>query len=181
MASHSSNGSKHLQGHASDVVVVTPCGACKMLRRRCVEKCILAPHFPPTEPLKFAMAHRVFGASNIVKLLQELKESERADAVSSMVYEANARIIDPVYGSAGTIFQLQNQVNELHAQLAKAKAEIFNMNCQLEVMVSTEMCRSSQTISHQSFNEFEDGSFSSIPCVYLDDDQDSSWDNIIWA
>ncbi|KAJ0561516.1 putative transcription factor AS2-LOB family [Helianthus annuus] len=178
MASHYSTTP---QKHASDVVVATPCGACKMLRKRCVEKCILAPHFPPTEPIRFTMAHRVFGASNIIKLLQELKEYERADAVSSMVYEANARIIDPVYGSVGTIFQLQNQVNELQAQLAKAKAEIFNMNCQLEAMVSTEMCRSSQTISQQIYDEFKhDSSESSSPFVYLDNDQDSSWD-IIWA
>ncbi|MFS8019480.1 putative transcription factor AS2-LOB family [Helianthus anomalus] len=98
-----------------------------------------------------------------------------------MVYEANARIIDPVYGSVGTIFQLQNQVNELQAQLAKAKAEIFNMNCQLEAMVSTEMCRSSQTISQQIYDEFKhESSESSSPFVYLDNDQDSSWD-IIWA
>ncbi|KAM0056529.1 putative transcription factor AS2-LOB family [Helianthus debilis subsp. tardiflorus] len=59
--------------HASDVVVATPCGACKMLRKRCVEKCILAPHFPPTEPIRFTMAHRVFGASNIIKLLQVIR------------------------------------------------------------------------------------------------------------
>lgn len=51
-------------------VVLSPCAACKILRRRCVEKCVLAPYFPPTDPLKFTIAHRVFGASNIIKLLQ---------------------------------------------------------------------------------------------------------------
>ncbi|KAI3748653.1 hypothetical protein L6452_11898 [Arctium lappa] len=51
-------------------VVLSPCAACKILRRRCVDKCVLAPYFPPTEPLKFTIAHRVFGASNIIKLLQ---------------------------------------------------------------------------------------------------------------
>lgn len=51
-------------------VVLSPCAACKILRRRCVEKCVLAPYFPPTEPLKFTIAHRVFGASNIIKFLQ---------------------------------------------------------------------------------------------------------------
>ncbi|KAL6328419.1 hypothetical protein AAG906_034563 [Vitis piasezkii] len=40
---------------------------------------------PPT-------AFQVFGASNIAKALQPT----RADAVSSMVYEANARIPDPL-------------------------------------------------------------------------------------
>lgn len=51
-------------------VVVSPCAACKILRRRCAEKCVLAPYFPPNDPLKFTTAHRVFGASNIIKFLQ---------------------------------------------------------------------------------------------------------------
>ncbi|CAA3015261.1 Hypothetical predicted protein [Olea europaea subsp. europaea] len=50
--------------------IVSPCAACKILRRRCVDKCVLAPYFPPSEPLKFTIAHRIFGASNIIKLLQ---------------------------------------------------------------------------------------------------------------
>ncbi|XP_076928703.1 LOB domain-containing protein 11-like [Bidens hawaiensis] len=184
MASHYYNNGSNPPHHSNDMVVVTPCGACKILRRRCVDKCILAPHFPPTDPLKFTMAHRVFGASNIIKLLQELQEFERPDAVSSIVYEANARIIDPIYGTVGTIFQLQNQVIELQAQLAKAKAEIFNMKCQQAAPVSTEMCRSSLTSSQQTFDEFKDGSEDSFesgnPCVFLDDDQESLWD-VIWA
>ncbi|KAF4393598.1 LOB domain-containing protein 1 [Cannabis sativa] len=111
-------------------IVMSPCAACKILRRRCVDKCVLAPYFPPTEPIKFTIAHRVFGASNIIKFLQEIPESQRADAVSSMVYEANARIRDPVYGCAGAICQLQKQVSELQGQLAKAQAELVNMQCQ---------------------------------------------------
>ncbi|KAB2046830.1 hypothetical protein ERO13_A13G003100v2 [Gossypium hirsutum] len=111
-------------------VVISPCAACKILRRRCADKCVLAPYFPPTEPAKFAIAHRVFGASNIIKFLQELPECQRSDAVSSMVYEAGARIRDPVYGCAGAVFQLQKQVNELLAQLAKAQAQVVNMQFQ---------------------------------------------------
>jgi len=52
--------------------VVSPCAACKVLRRRCTGKCALAPYFPPTELLEFMIAHRVFGASNIIKLLQAI-------------------------------------------------------------------------------------------------------------
>ncbi|MBA0631315.1 hypothetical protein Godav_000198 [Gossypium davidsonii] len=47
-----------------------------------------------------------------------------------MVYEAGARIRDPVYGCAGAVFQLQKQVNELQAQLAKAQAQVVNMQLQ---------------------------------------------------
>ncbi|BFG22500.1 hypothetical protein CerSpe_087740 [Prunus speciosa] len=128
-------------------VVLSPCAACKILRRRCAEKCVLAPYFPPTEPLKFTTAHRVFGASNIIKLLQELPESHRADAVSSMVYEANARIRDPVYGCAGAICQLQKNVSELQAQLAKTQAELLNMQCQqgnLIALICMDMAQSNK-------------------------------------
>ena len=63
-------------------------------------------------------------------LLQELPQPKRVDAVSSMVYEANARSRDPVYGCAGTISQLHKQVNDLKAELAMAQAELFIMQCQ---------------------------------------------------
>ena len=59
-------------------VVLSPCAACKILRRRCVDRCVLAPYFPPTEPHKFATAHRVFGASNIIKLLQVSQSISRS-------------------------------------------------------------------------------------------------------
>ncbi|KAL5985805.1 LOB domain-containing protein 1 [Asimina triloba] len=143
--SRSPTSSPSLAPQTPPSVVVTPCAACKILRRRCVEKCVLAPYFPPTEPLKFTNAHRVFGASNIIKFLQELPESHRADAVSSMVYEANARIRDPVYGCAGAICQLQKQVSELQTQLAKAQAELLNMQTQqanLIAIICMEMAHS---------------------------------------
>ena len=54
-------------------VVQGPCAACKVLRRRCTDTCSLAPYFPPSEQLKFVIAHKVFGASNIVKALQVIQ------------------------------------------------------------------------------------------------------------
>ncbi|KAJ1297637.1 hypothetical protein BS78_01G392300 [Paspalum vaginatum] len=117
-------------GNVPPTVVLSPCAACKILRRRCADGCVLAPYFPPTEPAKFTTAHRVFGASNIIKLLQDLPESSRADAVSSMVYEAEARLRDPVYGCAGAVCRLQKQANELKVQLARAQADLLNAQAQ---------------------------------------------------
>ncbi|KAM7255964.1 hypothetical protein ACFE04_011705 [Oxalis oulophora] len=103
----------------------SPCASCKLLRRRCAKDCIFAPYFPPDDPHKFAIVHKVFGASNVSKMLQELPIHQRADAVSSLVYEANARVRDPVYGCVGAISYLQNQVSQLQMQLAVAQAEIL--------------------------------------------------------
>lgn len=60
-----------------------------------------------------------------VLLLRELPVNQREDAVSSFVYEANARVRDPVYGCAGTISYLQNQVSQLQLQLEAAQAEVL--------------------------------------------------------
>ncbi|KAF8397639.1 hypothetical protein HHK36_016559 [Tetracentron sinense] len=159
---------------------LSPCAACKILRRRCVEKCVLAPYFPPTEPLKFTTAHRVFGASNIIKFLQELPESQRADAVSSMVYEANARIRDPVYGCAGAICQLQQQISELQEQLAKAQAEVVNMQCQqanLVALICMEMTQSQQPMSqHPDSNMSSPHSFQSNENFLDDTSLGSLWE-----
>jgi len=141
-------------GNAPPTVVLSPCAACKILRRRCADGCVLAPYFPPTEPAKFTTAHRVFGASNIIKLLQDLPESARADAVSSMVYEAEARLRDPVYGCAGAVCRLQKQANELKVQLARAQADLLNAQAQhanLLALVCVEMAnrRDSHQNQHQ--------------------------------
>ncbi|XP_073142929.1 LOB domain-containing protein 12 [Henckelia pumila] len=102
-----------------------PCASCKLLRRRCSKDCIFAPYFPSDDPHKFAMVHKVFGASNVSKMLQEVPVQQRADAVSSLVYEANARVRDPVYGCVGAISYLQGEVSRLQMQLAVAEAEIL--------------------------------------------------------
>lgn len=57
--------------------------------------------------------------------MQEVPETERADAASSLVYEANLRLRDPVYGCMGAISVLQQQVNALEAELDAVRAEIF--------------------------------------------------------
>jgi hypothetical protein len=49
---------------------MSPCAACKLLRRRCAKDCVFAPYFPADEPHKFGSVHKVFGASNVNKMLQ---------------------------------------------------------------------------------------------------------------
>ncbi|KAL4610067.1 LOB domain-containing protein 12 [Castanea sativa] len=115
----------------------SPCASCKLLRRRCAKDCIFAPYFPSDDPHKFAIVHKVFGASNVSKMLQELPVHQRADAVSSLVYEANARVRDPVYGCVGAISFLQNQVSQLEMQLAVAQAEILCIQMQQEPNLPT--------------------------------------------
>ncbi|KAK9704900.1 hypothetical protein RND81_07G018700 [Saponaria officinalis] len=107
----------------------SPCGACKFLRRKCAPGCIFAPYFCSEQgPARFAAIHKVFGASNVSKLLLHLPVHERCEAVVTITYEAQARIRDPVYGCVAHIFALQQQVAYLQAQLMQAKAQVANIN-----------------------------------------------------
>ncbi|WCJ20119.1 Lateral organ boundaries (LOB) domain family protein [Euphorbia peplus] len=102
----------------------SPCAACKFLRRKCQPECVFAPYFPPDQPQKFANVHKVFGASNVTKLLNELHPSQREDAVNSLAYEADMRLRDPVYGCVGVISLLQHQLRQLQMDLSCAKSEL---------------------------------------------------------
>ncbi|KHN05749.1 LOB domain-containing protein 20 [Glycine soja] len=105
----------------------TPCGACKFLRRRCIEGCIFAPHFGNDQgAAKFAAVHKVFGASNVSKLLSNISVNRRNEAVTTISYEAQARLSDPVYGCVSTILALQQQVATLQAELAMLQTQLMN-------------------------------------------------------
>ncbi|EEF34079.1 LOB domain-containing protein 21 [Ricinus communis] len=100
------------------------CAACKFLKRRCIPNCIFAPYFRSDEPKKFARVHKIFGASNVSKILIEVPEEQREDTVNSLAYEAEARLRDPVYGCIGAIALLQRKMVELQVDLAIAKARL---------------------------------------------------------
>ncbi|XP_055827222.1 protein ASYMMETRIC LEAVES 2-like [Solanum dulcamara] len=102
----------------------SPCAACKFLRRKCQPECVFAPYFPPDQPQKFANVHKIFGASNVTKLLNELQPHQREDAVNSLAYEADMRLRDPVYGCVGVISLLQHQLRQLQLDLSCAKSEL---------------------------------------------------------
>ncbi|RDX65678.1 LOB domain-containing protein 6, partial [Mucuna pruriens] len=102
----------------------SPCAACKFLRRKCQLECAFAPYFPPDQPQKFANVHRIFGASNVTKLLNDLHPHQREDAVNSLAYEAEMRLRDPVYGCVGVISLLQHQLRQLQMDLYCAKSEL---------------------------------------------------------
>uniref|UniRef100_A0A0D9VWD8 LOB domain-containing protein n=1 Tax=Leersia perrieri TaxID=77586 RepID=A0A0D9VWD8_9ORYZ len=104
----------------------SPCAACKLLRRKCTQGCVFAPYFPPDQPAKFANVHKVFGASNVTKLLNDLSPEQREDAVNSLAYEAEARLRDPVYGCVAYISVLQLRIKQVRDQLVDARKELSN-------------------------------------------------------
>ncbi|KAG5382278.1 hypothetical protein IGI04_033748 [Brassica rapa subsp. trilocularis] len=102
----------------------SPCSACKFLRRRCTRECVFAPHFSADQPNKFSCVHKAFGASNVAKLLSELTFNQREDAVTSLVYEAETRIQDPVYGCVGLISLQQQRLKQIQRDTDVARREL---------------------------------------------------------
>ncbi|CAI9288457.1 unnamed protein product [Lactuca saligna] len=102
----------------------SPCGACKFLRRKCIKGCVFAPYFCHEQgATHFAAIHRVFGASNVSKLLAHLPVGDRSEAAVTIAYEAQARIQDPIYGCVSHIFALQQQVVSLQSQLTSLREQ----------------------------------------------------------
>ncbi|PKU70147.1 protein ASYMMETRIC LEAVES 2-like [Dendrobium catenatum] len=114
------------------VLANTPCAGCKFLRRKCQQDCIFKPYFPPDQPQKFVNVHRVFGASNVSKILNELSPFEREAAVNSLFFEAEMRLRDPIKGCVGIISLLQRKLRQLQIDLFTAQSELVKCQSQLQ-------------------------------------------------
>ncbi|KAL0461483.1 UNVERIFIED_CONTAM: LOB domain-containing protein 36 [Sesamum latifolium] len=111
------------------------CAACKCLRRKCTSDCAFAPYFPLDNPAKFTNVHKVYGACNVAKLLNELgTESQRNEAAGSLAYEAEFRLLDPVHGCVGYVALLQQKLKQVHHDLECAKKELFTYIAPFEML-----------------------------------------------
>ncbi|XP_039052477.1 LOB domain-containing protein 24-like [Hibiscus syriacus] len=108
------------------------CAACRYLRRKCTEDCILSPYFPSNNPQRFVSVHRIYGASNVSKLLLRLPIHVRAEAADSLYFEAQCRLEDPVHGCVGLVFMLQQQIQAAESQLVKTRVQIAVMKSQAQ-------------------------------------------------
>ncbi|OIV97135.1 hypothetical protein TanjilG_00164 [Lupinus angustifolius] len=94
------------------------CAACRHQRRKCKEDCVLAPYFPMEKTQQYLAVHKVFGFSNMTKILSNLVEQERKEAVESFQWEAMMWQQDPVQGPLGAYKKLCDMINNLLTQQA---------------------------------------------------------------
>lgn len=109
---------------------------------------------------------------------QDLPATQRGDAVNSLVYEANARMRDPIYGSAGVISHLHDQMTKLQAQVALAQAQISNLQSQNANLMTLIPKQQSLSDHHYKFQN-------STPLSYDDNTEiwhlgDTTWDSF-WS
>ncbi|KAL0354544.1 UNVERIFIED_CONTAM: LOB domain-containing protein 22 [Sesamum radiatum] len=106
----------HPRSHGS---TTQACAACKYQRRKCASDCILAPYFPHDRQRQFLNAHRLFGVSNIVKIVRHLDQPAKDHAMRTIIFQSDARAADPVGGCHWIIRDLEQRIS-----LAKAELEI---------------------------------------------------------
>ncbi|CAK7339092.1 unnamed protein product [Dovyalis caffra] len=109
--------------YSNRVAVHQACASCKHQRKRCAEDCVLAPYFPAERAQEFQAVHKVFGVSNVVKLVKGVKEDRREETVDSLVWEAACRQNDPVLGSYGKYKEIKEEF-----ELFKMQHPLTNQN-----------------------------------------------------
>ncbi|XP_009341039.2 LOB domain-containing protein 22-like [Pyrus x bretschneideri] len=126
--SSSSHSHKHTH-HISTTTTKTPptkgnanantqaCAACKYQRRKCASDCILAPYFPHDRQRQFLNAHKLFGVSNIKKIIKHLDQPDKDDAMRTIIFQSDVRANDPVGGCYRIICELQRLIEYNKAEL----------------------------------------------------------------
>ncbi|WCJ39516.1 LOB domain-containing protein 22 [Euphorbia peplus] len=93
------------------------CAACKYQRRKCAPDCILAPYFPHDRQRQFLNAHKLFGVSNITKIIKNLNQPDKDEAMRTIMFQSDVRANDPVGGCYRIIRDLQRQIEFHQAEL----------------------------------------------------------------
>ncbi|CAH2078773.1 unnamed protein product, partial [Thlaspi arvense] len=106
------------------------CAACKYLRRRCLQDCIFSPYFPPNNPQKFEYIHKIYGASNVAKILQRSfyaidsynMKDQKQQILFTLRHNAESKILSMVALGLSLYYNLKFKKTE--NLIAKTNAEI---------------------------------------------------------
>ncbi|XP_047336058.1 LOB domain-containing protein 2-like [Impatiens glandulifera] len=105
------------------------CASCKHQRKKCTESCVLACFFPVERLREFHAVHKVFGVSNVIKMITRLRDlDDRKRAVESLIWEALCRQRDPVLGPYSEFRRVLDELNSYKAQFLHASTNNNNNN-----------------------------------------------------
>ncbi|KAH7844099.1 hypothetical protein Vadar_024279 [Vaccinium darrowii] len=99
------------------------CASCKHQRKKCSEKCALAPFFPASKNREFLAVHKLFGVSNVTKIVKSLNEEDRQRAVDTLVWEAFCREKDPVLGPYGEYRKVYEELKLYKSQYGQVPVQ----------------------------------------------------------
>ncbi|XP_062088824.1 LOB domain-containing protein 4-like [Humulus lupulus] len=116
-----------------------PCACCKHQRKKCSPNCQMAPYFPATKYQEYLNAQKIFGTTNIVRIVNSVEPHNRVAAADTLMAEALARRNDPVRGCYGIIRHLKLQVALHEAQLLHVNRQLAFFKAQEEKHVQKQM------------------------------------------
>ncbi|KAL9230388.1 hypothetical protein vseg_005749 [Gypsophila vaccaria] len=100
------------------------CAACKFQRRRCFKNCILAPYFPASKADDFLKVNKLFGFTRVLEIVTSVPAALRHDAVTSIIYTAEARSRFPAGGCVFIIQTLEHRLSVARAELDLVLAQL---------------------------------------------------------
>ncbi|KAG7636745.1 Lateral organ boundaries LOB [Arabidopsis thaliana x Arabidopsis arenosa] len=102
-----------------------PCALCTTKNKRCPKKCDFAPYFPAERQSEYENAHKLFGTSNIIKMMRFASKDKQKDLLgSSILMEGDAWKKDPARGGFGMIQKLKWQIELRKIYLNELKEKI---------------------------------------------------------
>ncbi|KAK9060517.1 hypothetical protein SSX86_021221 [Deinandra increscens subsp. villosa] len=154
MTNHNNHHHKIIHHHKNHLLPPPPaarststiqaCAACRYQRRKCAPDCILAPYFPHDRQRQFQNAHKLFGVSNITKIIRNLDRPQKDEAMRTIIYQSDVRSIDPVGGCYRIIRELQRQI-----EISCAELEFVLQQLAFHRTVSVQ---NNNSQNHQQFN-----------------------------
>ncbi|GAU35272.1 hypothetical protein TSUD_274740 [Trifolium subterraneum] len=117
------------------------CAACKYQRRKCSKDCPLAPYFPGDKPKMFANAYRLFGVSNLLTILKEVKDEDKDKAMKSIIFESDIRARFRTHGCLGVIKMYESALKECIKELDDVERllDYCKLNCNSEPSTSSQI------------------------------------------
>ncbi|XP_045791246.1 LOB domain-containing protein 20-like [Trifolium pratense] len=148
-------------GATQEVAVTMPCGVCKYLKKKCTSECISAPYYGKGAA-SFAAEHRVFGASNVSKLLSNISTNHRHKAAVT-IYPMRLRLgyLIPFLVAAMQVevsmmqSQLMNRRYAYSSALQTTHQKQHQIQQQPNFNVSVQPAYSNNICFHQQFHEQE--------------------------
>lgn len=131
-----------IEGNSSNSA--SKCASCRHQRRRCPNDCIFRPYFPLRKQEEFESARRIFGVSNMERMLRSLEVQDRAKAVESMIWEASCWSKDSINGPLGCLKRLIDSERQAKQENQLLRKQLYNLS-QSDRSTLTEETQKNQT------------------------------------
>ncbi|KAJ6377241.1 hypothetical protein OIU76_026251 [Salix suchowensis] len=104
------------------------CASCRHQRRRCPTDCIFRPYFPLRKQIEFESARRIFGISNMERMLRNLGVQDRANSVESIIWEATCWSKDSINGPLGCLKRLIDSERQAKQENQLLRKQLYSLS-----------------------------------------------------